>query len=332
MALRLYRNTGQCFDRTPRQTDHSFSPSRNPEAQTEALDPVYLDILSIRDREYQKYAIDNRIFFEPVDDSEAERLDIQHRVLNRVFDGRLIFPPVPRPKRILDCGYGSGAWAVDVAEQHPECEVIGVDVSPHMQPGDMPDNLWLQVDDLNRPFTFPSRYFDLVHSQLVATGINRSRWPSYIRDIVRVLKPGGWVQMTEIYFNIQSDNGSITEHNALRQWSTRYMGAFESLKDLRVGARLKDLLTAAGLVEVDTRMIPLPLSAWSNDARTREIGAMNRENIQRLLPAISLYPLTQRLHMPREQFDVLVARAQQEANNPTLKAYFPLYICIGRKP
>lgn len=79
----------------------------------------------------------------------------------------------------------------------------------------------------------------------------------------RVLNPGGWVQLVEIYFNVQSDNGSITEKHALREWSTRYMGSFEPSKDLRVGTRLRNLLLAEGLTEVDARMIPLPLSAWS---------------------------------------------------------------------
>ena len=54
---------------------------------------------------------------------ESERLRILHNVLNRVFDGRLIFPPVTRPRRILDCGFGTGDWASEVAEQNPRCEV-----------------------------------------------------------------------------------------------------------------------------------------------------------------------------------------------------------------
>lgn len=80
----------------------------------------------------------------------------------------------------------------------------------------------------------------------------------------RVLKPGGWVQMIEIYFNVQSDNGSITDAHALRRWSTQYMRALEDRKDIRVGSRMRNMLTSAGLTEVDTKMIPLPLSAWSN--------------------------------------------------------------------
>ena len=65
---------------------------------------------------------------------------IQDSVFEAVFDGRLIFPPIHAPSKILgtyppdssegsahelttDCGYGSASWAVEVAEQYPECEV-----------------------------------------------------------------------------------------------------------------------------------------------------------------------------------------------------------------
>lgn len=83
-----------------------------------------------------------------------------------------------------------------------------------------------------------------------------------------MLKRGGWVQLVEVYFNAQSDNGSITDQNALRQWSMQYMGALEDLKDIRVGPRLKTLLRTAGFTEVDAKMIPLPMAAWSNGAES----------------------------------------------------------------
>jgi hypothetical protein len=70
--------------------------------------------------------------------------------------------------------------------------------------------------------------------------------------------------MVEIYFNVQSDNGSITDQHALRQWSRTYRRALEDLKDLRVATRLEALMREAGLVDVDARMIQMPLSAWSS--------------------------------------------------------------------
>ncbi|KAL2872320.1 class I SAM-dependent methyltransferase [Aspergillus lucknowensis] len=304
----------------------------SPNSQTEELDDEYLRTIFIQGREYQQYSIDNQVSLEPVDEDEAERLELQHRIFSRVFDSRLIFPPIRHLRTVLDCGYGAGSWAIDVAEQNPDCEVIGVDIYPHMNPDDTPENLWLQVDDLNRPFTFSSNYFDLVHSRLLAAGINRARWPSYIRDIKRFSLDGGWVQMVEIYFNVQSDNGSINDGHALRQWSSHLIRSMEGIKDFRVGTRLKTLLIAAGFTEVDAKMIPLPLSAWPDNPTNRRIGAMNTENTIRLLASLSLYPLTQRLRMPQSQYHEIISRAQEEVDDQSLKAYFPLYVCIGRKP
>lgn len=77
-----------------------------------------------------------------------------------------------------------------------------------MKPDETPENLWLQVggsdpfhvfltrladhfrinlqvDDLNRRFTFQSNQFDLVHSRFIASGLDKQRWPRYVHDIAR---------------------------------------------------------------------------------------------------------------------------------------------------
>ncbi|KZF25363.1 S-adenosyl-L-methionine-dependent methyltransferase [Xylona heveae TC161] len=306
--------------------------TEDPEAETKSLDSEYLKTVTIHNRVFQQHSIENGIYLAPVDEDEVERLNLQHNVLNSTFDGRLIFPPVQKPRRILDCGYGSGSWASEVAEQHPDCEVTGIDISPQMRPDDTPENLWLQLDDLNQPFTFRTNTFDLIHSRLVANGIYKNRWPTYLRDIVRALKPGGWLQMVEIYYQCQSDNGSLTEHHALRQWSTKYLAAHETTKDLRVPLRLNALMHHAGLVEVESRMIPWPLCGWSKDPRERTIGEMNRENIDGMLSSIALFSFTSKLRMSEAEASTLIERARKEAKDPSLKAYFPLYVCIGRKP
>ncbi|KAJ4006710.1 hypothetical protein NW752_010711 [Fusarium irregulare] len=114
---------------------------------------------------------------------------------------------------------------------------------------------------------------------MVAGGIHANRWRSYVRDIFRVLKPGGWCQMVEIYFNAQSDNGTLT---------------------------------------------PVP--------RDYEIGRSNNDNVSQLLSSLALYPFTQFLGMSFNDFQLLVAQARSEASNPAFKAYFPIYVCIGKKP
>lgn len=145
--------------------------------------------------------------------------------------------------------------------------------------------------------------------------------------------------MVEIYFNVQSDNGSITESHALRRWSLQLMRSMEDIKDLRVGNRLRTLLTASGFTEVDVKMIPMPLSPWPNsmtsalhrsvliispDPTSREIGAVNEENVTKLLESLSLYSLTRRLRMPHWQYGELISQAREEVRDRNLKAYFPL--------
>ena len=48
---------------------------------------------------------------------------MEQQVFSKVFDDRIIFPPIQQLDKVLDCGYGSGTWAVEVAEQYPDCEV-----------------------------------------------------------------------------------------------------------------------------------------------------------------------------------------------------------------
>ncbi|KAH7328376.1 S-adenosyl-L-methionine-dependent methyltransferase [Stachybotrys elegans] len=292
---------------------------------TVPLDEAFSETFEVYGRTYQSYALTNKTYFAPIDEEELQRLEQMHSVLRLVFDGRTIFPPVRSPRRILDCGCGGGDWAIEVAEQYPESEVLAIDVSPHVIPAYSPPNLEYQVDDLNGRFTFQSNYFDVVHSQMMAGAIHSNRWRSYIRDIFRVTRPGGWAQMVEIYFNAQSDNGRLTRDNGLSQWSANYLEALQPYKDPRAALQLAAWMRSAGFVEVESRLLTLPMCGWSGENRDRDIGSANVENINQLLFSLGLYPMTQLKGMAYENFEELVERARREANDPAYKAYFPLY-------
>ncbi|KAM3463187.1 hypothetical protein NHJ6243_003431 [Beauveria neobassiana] len=124
------------------------------------LDEEYRDTLEYCGRTFHKYSLETGTYFAPVDEEEIERLELMHNVLSKVFDNRLIFPPMVTLRKILDCGCGAANWAVDVAEQYPDCEVLGIDVSPHMLPEHPPRNLDFRIDDLNAR----SRFVEMVKS------------------------------------------------------------------------------------------------------------------------------------------------------------------------
>jgi len=89
-----------------------------------------------------------------------------------------------------------------------------------------------------------------------------------LTSLNRVLKPGGWLQMIEFYYNIQSDNGSLTDNHALRRWSDLYLRANEQSRDLRAPLRFRTLFDQAGFVDVETRMIPVHLNGWSRSRKS----------------------------------------------------------------
>lgn len=70
--------------------------------------------------------------------------------------------------------------------------------------------------------------------------------------------------MVEVYYNCQSYNGSLTDSHALRQWSSRYLQSLNDVKDLRAPMRLQAMMTTAGLVELEHRMIEWPLCGWGS--------------------------------------------------------------------
>ncbi|KAF8420677.1 S-adenosyl-L-methionine-dependent methyltransferase [Tirmania nivea] len=280
--------------------------------------------LELYGRFYQEISIDQSIYCVPIDEAELERLIQQHRALQRVFEDRLIFPPVPGPRKILDCGCGPAAWAMDVAERYPECEVIGIDLSPHMAPDPTPYNFWFQIDDLNKPFTFQEGDFDFVHSRFVSPGLDRARWDTYVRDCYRVLKPGGWLQMVEFYYNVQSDNGSLTENHALRRWSNMYLEANEQSRDLRAPLRFRTLFDQAGFVDVETRMIPVHLSGWSRNDNERIIGEAYKEVFRATLSALGLHPLIDSIGMSLNEALVLIASARHELEDLSYRPYLGL--------
>ncbi|CAI6337058.1 unnamed protein product [Periconia digitata] len=220
----------------------------------------------VHERYFQKYSVDRRIYCVPVDEDEENRLETQHQILLKYFNDRLFLAPVDYPERVLDCGYGQGHWVVQFAEEYDESEVLGIDIFTPNLP-EQPENLELSGynlnDRLNDAGLFERNAYDLIHSRFVGPGIKSNRWESYIQDMRRLLKPGGWVQMMEYYPNIQSDSGLLSDQSALTRWWTTYANAMErSNRDPRIGQRLQPLLTGAGLRNVHGARISLPIGAW----------------------------------------------------------------------
>jgi ubiquinone/menaquinone biosynthesis C-methylase UbiE len=131
----------------------------------------------------------------------------------------------------VDVGTGSGRWVIEVADQFPSAKVCGVDLSPiHLDEND-PKNAEFVVMDLTEGLKFEEGSVDLVHSRsftsllaynrMVHGGLTESQWPSYMKEIYRILKHGkGWAQCAELSPPFAySENGKLPQESALGEVS-----------------------------------------------------------------------------------------------------------------
>ena len=76
----------------------------------------------------------------------------------------------------------------DFADEFPNAEVIGTDITP-IQPAWVPPNVKFEIDDCNQEWTWPDNSFDFVHVRMMFGAVED--WYQLHRQAFRTLKPGG---------------------------------------------------------------------------------------------------------------------------------------------
>ncbi|TGZ77504.1 hypothetical protein EX30DRAFT_197334 [Ascodesmis nigricans] len=91
-------------------------------------------------------------YFFPTDDAEMNRLDMMHHLHLELLGGNITMTRLDEdPPNVLDCGCGTGIWALDFGDVHPGSVVTGIDLAP-IQP--TAPNVKFELDDLEKEWTF----------------------------------------------------------------------------------------------------------------------------------------------------------------------------------
>jgi ubiquinone/menaquinone biosynthesis C-methylase UbiE len=138
--------------------------------------------------------------------AETSRLLLQDKLFTQAMGGTL--PPeynLTGVTRLLDIACGPGGWALEVACEHPDIEVIGIDLSPTMidyarsqAQVQRLKNATFLVMDVRAPFAFPDASFDLINARLLLTFMKPQEWAPLPGECLRLLRPGGWLHWTEV--------------------------------------------------------------------------------------------------------------------------------------
>ena len=160
----------------------------------------------------------------------------------------------------------------DFADEFPNAEVIGTDISP-IQPTWVPPNVKFELEDCNQEWSFDENTFDFVNMRHLGGSVDD--WYALFRNAYRVAKPGGYVESYCSSSHFLSDDGSVKKGSALDQWGivfregTKKLGRTFSVyeEDLQ-----RKGMEAAGFVDIKFKDTLVPIGVWHPDKTQAEIG------------------------------------------------------------
>ncbi|KAF1956046.1 hypothetical protein CC80DRAFT_492947 [Byssothecium circinans] len=134
--------------------------------------------------------------------ASSSRLNLSHFLWKQTL-GFNIHASIPTSgfRRIADVATGTAIWPLDVASELPSAEVDGFDIALDQCPAkDLLPRIrrlekWNLFDEPNESML--GRY-DIVHVRLVIFVVRNHDPRDIIRNLMKLLKPGGWLQWDEL--------------------------------------------------------------------------------------------------------------------------------------
>ncbi len=261
----------------------------------------------------------------PKDSGEIQRLDFQHFLLKYGLQGNFL-APIEHPLSILDVGCGTGRWAMELAQQFPKANVVGVDLVPteHFTTGfglvKPPDNYRFVKGNAMEGLPFDDNSFDFVHQRLLVAALPRDRWPGVVRELARVTRPGGWVELAEC-----GTPQDVPSNPYPQLWNTWIAFCQTRGIDFTIGHSIGAMLEQAGLRQVQQHEVLFPMGKWGG-----RVGVMSGEDCLAVGKALGAGVVAAGI-VSAEQYDALLEGARAQFNRPTGQAILSFYIAYGQK-
>jgi ubiquinone/menaquinone biosynthesis C-methylase UbiE len=207
-------------------------------------------------------------YFVPANDRKEEiaRLLIEDNLLTTGMGGPLSEQVQPENLRnALDIGCGAGLWAGEAVRAYPALSIIGIDIWPDIIASAQNQaaarrkdgRLTFRVMDALEPLAFDDESFDLVNMRLGSTFLRTWDWPALLIEILRVLRPGGVIRLSEGNLAPQSTSAAFTRYFALLLSAEYNAGRLFDSSGAGLTAHLPHLLSNYGLRNVQSKVYPL---------------------------------------------------------------------------
>ncbi|KAJ0319950.1 hypothetical protein Brms1b_003544 [Colletotrichum noveboracense] len=263
-------------------------------------------------------------------------MDLQHHIALLTLDGDLGLAPPCQPdykfSRALDVGTGTGIWAIQLADDHPEAEFdlsnyikdrqhisFNVMLKPEYS---VAPNVKFEIDDIEDEWTF-SKPFDYIHSRHLTGAL--ANWKEYITNCYNNLTPGGCLELQETEASFLSDDGTLPADSALVRFTELLRGAAEKFGRVFIDVKeLKAIMIEVGFEDVTLSRYKWPVNTWPKDPHYREIGAYNYENVMDAVDGLAMAPLTRAYEWTRAEVEVFLVDVRKDVKNKEYHSYAPM--------
>ncbi|KAG8897317.1 hypothetical protein FRC00_004493, partial [Tulasnella sp. 408] len=224
--------------------------------------------------------------------TERDRLDFQHTAL-RIALGSLyaghdyvktrLAPKNEGPQpSVLDVGTGSGIWPESMAREFPHAQVLGVDLTPVIPDSNTPSNCRFGYLDVNDGFASLGDSFDVIHMRAVGVWIQDQ--VRLVRDVARVLKPGGVFLWIGGDLNLYSENYEQLPRVEEGQEGWKQGRELHGIHEFKTLLEDSEYFTYRGQEDAFC-----PIGTWKEDTPEtawKQVGELFALNMGRMLPIL----------------------------------------------